>query len=155
VRKRHAVIGLSVLLLAAAAACSPAVARREGAPAPEVLPVAPRGETGIEERWGIKVIAVRLSGAGQMLDFRFRVVDAAKAAPLFARETKPQLIDQASGRSFAVPNMPKIGPLRTSDPPRPDTNYWMLFNNTARIVAAGSKVTVVIGEFRVEDLVVE
>lgn len=109
----------------------------------------------MEETWGIQIIGIRLSAAGFMLDFRYRVIDAEKAAPLFDRATKPYLIDQETGAKFAVPNPPKTGPLRTSDPPQQGRTYWMFFGNPGRYVKAGNKVTVVIGDFRAENLVVE
>jgi len=112
-------------------------------------------EETIEERWGIQIIGIRQTAAGYMLDFRYRVIDQKKAEPLFARKTKPYLIDQASGAKFAVPNPPKTGPLRTSDPPQANRNYFIFFANPGKFVKAGNKVTVVIGDFRAEDLTVE
>jgi hypothetical protein len=109
----------------------------------------------MEESWGIQIIGIRLSAAGFMLDFRYRVIDAEKAAPLFVRATKPYLIDQETGAKFAVPNPPKTGPLRTSDPPQQGRTYWMFFGNPGRYVKAGNKVTVVIGDFKAENLTVE
>ena len=90
-----------------------------------------------------------------MLDFRYRVIDAKKAAPLFVRATKPYLIDQETGAKFMVPNPPKTGPLRTSNEPQQGRVYWMFFANPGRYVKQGSKVTVVIGDFRAENLIVE
>jgi hypothetical protein len=109
----------------------------------------------IEERWGIQIIGIRQTAAGYMLDFRYRVTDPEKAAPLFVRKTKPYLIDQASGAKFAVPNPPKTGPLRTSDPPQANRIYFIFFGNPGKYIKPGNKVTVVIGDFRVENLVVE
>lgn len=108
----------------------------------------------IERKWGVQIVGIRQTAAGHMLDFRYRVVDSKKAAPLFARQTKPYLIDQASGKSLAVPNMAKVGPLRSSNQPREGRTYWMFFGNPG-LVKVGNKVTVVIGEFRAENLRVE
>lgn len=144
-----------VLLLAVVPACSPRAVRVAEPAPPAAAPPAASESIAMEERWGVQIIGMRMSGGGHMLDFRYRVIDPEKARPLFKRQTKPQLIDQASGRSLSVPNMPKIGPLRNSDIPRAGTNYWMFFGNTGNLVKAGSRVTVVIGEFRVQDLVVE
>ena len=102
----------------------------------------------ITEKWGVEILGVRQSAAGHMLDFRYRVVDSGKAAPLFVRQTKPYLIDQASGKVLAVPNMAKVGPLRNSNEPKEGRTYWMFFGNPG-VVKAGSKVSVVIGDFKV------
>jgi len=109
----------------------------------------------IEERWGIQIAGIRLTAAGFMLDFRYRVIDAKKAAPLFNRKTKPYLIHQETGTKFMVPNPPKTGPLRTSNEPQQGLVYWMFFANPGRYVKQGNKVTVVIGDFKAENLTVE
>jgi len=90
-----------------------------------------------------------------MLDFRFRVLDTAKAAPLFVRATKPYLLDPVSGATFQVPNP------RRPDPSAPPTRrrrgwcYWMFFANPGRYLEPGASVTVVIGEFQAENLIVQ
>jgi len=90
-----------------------------------------------------------------MLDFRYRVIDAEKAAPLFDRKIKPHLIDEATGAKFAVPEPPKVGALRTTRPPQADRNYFIIFANPGRYVKQGNKVAVVIGDFKAERLVVK
>lgn len=109
----------------------------------------------VREKWGIEVTSLRMAVAGHMIDFRYRVLDSKKAATLFVRSNKPYLIDQASGKVLAVPNLGKVGPLRTSDVPQQGRIYWMFFGNGAGLVQPGSKVTVVIGDFRMENLVVQ
>jgi hypothetical protein len=90
-----------------------------------------------------------------MLEFRFRVLDPEKAAPLLLRRNKARLVDQRSGRELDVPSPPKIGPLRTTTlAPEADRSYFALFGNAAG-VGPGSLVTVVIGDFRAPDLVVQ
>ncbi len=109
----------------------------------------------LEEKWGIQIQTTRMSAAGFIIDFRYRVIDSEKAAPLFNRQTKPYLIDQASGKKLAVPNPPKIGPLRTSNKPQANRIYFILFSNPGGFVKSGNRVTVVIGDFKADNLVVE
>lgn len=109
----------------------------------------------LQERWGVELNGIRPSAAGYMLDFRFTVLDTEKAAPLFDRATKPYLMDQVTGAKFLVPNPPKTGPLRTSDPPHLGRRYFIFFANPGKFIQSGEKVTVVIGDFRVADLVVQ
>ncbi len=105
--------------------------------------------------WGVEVASVRLTAHDHMIDYRYRVLDAAKADQLFRRQIKPQLIHQETGRVLAVPDTAKVGPLRNSNTPQEGKIYWMFFGNAENLVKPGDKVTVLIGDFVVEDLVVE
>ena len=109
-----------------------------------------------ENKWGVKVESIRLSSAGYMLDFRYRILDPQKAAALLSRQVEPYLVDQESGAKLIVPAPPKVGSLRQkSYQPISDKVYFILFSNPGRLVKPGNKVTVVIGDFRAEDLAVE
>ena len=90
--------------------------------------------------------------AGYMLDFRYQVVDARKARPLFERKTKPVLHDEKTGAVLAVPTPPKTGPLRSSNDPKAGRTYFMFFANPGRLVAEGQTVTVTIGQFIVSGI---
>jgi len=119
---------------------------------PEVDPAA----VAMREQWGIEISSVRLSAGGYIIDFRYKVLDPVKAKSLAASKNKPYLIDQASGYKLLVPNTPKLGPLRqTAKKLTKGTIYFALFANPGRLVKSGGKVTVVIGDFRVEDLTVQ
>ncbi|GAB6906393.1 putative transmembrane protein [Desulfosarcina cetonica] len=109
----------------------------------------------LSEKWGIDITGIHMSAHNYMVDFRYRVLDADKAMALFDRQTKPYLIDQTSGKVLAVPNTAKLGPLRNSNQPQEGKIYWMFFGNRGGLIDTGSKVTVVIGDFRAENLVVE
>jgi hypothetical protein len=109
----------------------------------------------IEEKWGVKVLGISLTADGYMLDFRYRVLDPEKAKPLFDRQSKPYLIDEATGAMFVVPEPPKVGALRTTRPPKADRNYFIIFANPGRYLKKGHKVSVVNGDFKAEHLVVE
>jgi len=115
-----------------------------------------RGTTTLDlaARWGVEVESIRSTAAGYMLDFRYRVVDAEKARPLFKRQTKPYLIDQETGARLMVPSPAKTGPLRNSNLPKAERTYFMFFANPGQFIKPGKKVSVVIGDFRAENLVV-
>jgi len=108
-----------------------------------------------EEKWGIKILSLRLSANGYILDFRYSLIDPKKAAPLFDIRNKPYLIDQASGVKCYVPKAPKVGSLRTTKNPIPGKNYFILFGNPGKFIKVGNKVTVVVGDFKAENLTVE
>lgn len=115
-----------------------------------------QGQTRVYEDFGIEVIAIRTTAAGSMLDFRFKVLDKEKAMPFFREDLKPHLVDEQSGAVLQVPVPAKGGPMRpTSRDPREGITYFMLFANPGSFVAVGNPVTLVIGDLRVENLVVQ
>ena len=105
-------------------------------------------------QWGIDQVSAKLAESGQLVRFNYRVLDAAKAGPLHDRSSAPQLLDEASHAVLSVPEMEKIGPLRQSTAPESGKSYWMVFSNKGGPVKSGDRVSVVIGEFRVDGLVV-
>jgi hypothetical protein len=91
-----------------------------------------------------------------MLDLRYRVTDAALAAPLLDRRTAVSAVDQASGTPLSVPQSVKIGAMRQSAvAPQVGKIYFVFFGNTGRVVRPGSLVTARFGEIEIRDLVVE
>jgi hypothetical protein len=109
----------------------------------------------MEAQWGVGVSTVRLTGADYFLDFRYRVLDPKKAAPLLDKNNKPVLIHQETGMEFPV-QASKIGPVRsTAVQPKADRQYTVLFSNGNKTIKRGNKVTVVIGEFKAKDLTVQ
>ena len=147
-----AFFGFSIcLLLAIGCATSPEKSESENAPMKTEA-------VSLEEKWGIRIEAIRLSAGGYMLDFRYRVIDPDKAVLLTDPKIKPYLIDEASGARFMVPSGGKVGPLRSSfksGAPEPGRIYFILFANPGKYVKQGNKVTVVIGDFKVENLTVQ
>lgn len=104
---------------------------------------------------GIEIVGVRLSAAGYMLNFRYKVRDAEKATAILDHRKRSFLVDQESGAKLIVPAPAKVGPLRqVAAQPIPGRTYFTLFANPGRFIKAGSKVTVVIGEMELRDLVV-
>ena len=115
----------------------------------------PREKTFMKREWGVEVLFVRQTAAGYMLEFRYKVLDPEKAAALFERQTKPVLTHAESGAKFIVPTPAKTGALRNSNAPLEGRTYWMFFANPGRFVDQGDLVSIEIGDFLVEGLVVE
>jgi hypothetical protein len=108
----------------------------------------------MKREWGIEVLDVHQTSAGYMLQFRYRVLDPKAARMLFDRKIKPYLIDATTGAKVIVPSPDKIGQLRNVNPPEAGRTYWMLFANPAKMIKAGSQVSVHIGDFDSGPLVV-
>jgi hypothetical protein len=107
------------------------------------------------ERYGIEPLSIRVSAAGYMLDFRYRIVDAEKAKAIVDRRITPVLIDEGSGARLIVPTPPKVGALRTSSAPKAERVYFAMFANPGRLLKRGAKVTVEMVALRIQHLVVQ
>ena len=140
---RAAALICVVLVAGCATAPKAPAAKAQDAPVPR----------SVEDRSGVEVVSLRPTGAGGMLDFRYRVVDPVKAAPLLLRKTPAYLIDPRTGVVMTVPQT-SWGTMR-QDTLKPEKGrvYFMLFHNAG--VSAGDKVTVVIGKYRFENLTVQ
>lgn len=113
----------------------------------------PKHVGSLQEKWGVEVLGIQASAAGYILDFRYRVVDADKAAPLLDRRIKPYIVVEKDDARLEVPVTNKLGALRqTTKHVKPNRNYFVLFSNPARHVKSGDKVTVVIGDFEAKNL---
>ena len=121
---------------------------------PEKL-VPSSSEQSMEERWGIKPMTIRITAEGFFVDFRYRIVDAEKASSLFSPVIKPLLIDENTGAVMAVPTVPKVGSMRSTRKPITGRGYAILFANPNKHIKPGHKVTVVIGDYKAEHLIVE
>jgi hypothetical protein len=108
----------------------------------------------LEQQYGIEIQGIRLIGAGRFLDFRYRVIEPEKALPLMDGRSRPYLIDQETGSKSGVPSSPKVGSMRQkARQPIAGKIYFILFGNPG-LVKPGGKVTVVIGDFKAENLIV-
>jgi hypothetical protein len=105
--------------------------------------------------WGIEAIGVKWTESGEVIRFSYRVLDPEKAKTLNEKQFEPSLIDPQAGVSLVVPTMDKIGKLRQSSTPEAGKSYWMAFSNKGRLVKRGHRVSVVIGKFRADGLVVD
>jgi len=114
-----------------------------------------RAEMYYQSVWGIDSLAVRAVESGQLIRFKYRVLDAAKAQQLNDKKAEPALIDPRAGVQLVVPSLEKVGQLRQTMSPEEGKVYWMAFSNPRRSVKPGDRVTIIIGRFRAKNLVVE
>ncbi len=110
----------------------------------------------LDDQWGVRVLGIKKSAAGLMLDFRYRVTDAEKAMSILDSRTKCYLIAEKDGYKFQVPSPKKLGPLRSrTRQVKADKNYFTFFANPGRYIKSGDLVTVVMGDFKAEHIVVQ
>lgn len=156
-------IGLAAGLVLGLGACAGA---RVGRTTP--TPVDPRvlaeqryqaSRLSVEAACGIGVERLTLTSSGYMLDFRYRILDPEKASKVTDRTVRPYLQDPESGVVFAVPSPPKIGPLRQSVaggqlPPK-DKVLFILFANPGQNLQAGKRISVVLGDCRIDGVPIQ
>jgi hypothetical protein len=120
-------------------------ARAAPAPPPGAGPLAP-GE--VRERLGIELQAPRLAAAGYLVAVACSVADAERAAPILARLGEARLAVEGSGAVLEV-----AGTARPAGKAEAGA-CSILFDNTRRQVAAGARVALTLGGWRVRDLTV-
>jgi hypothetical protein len=152
-------LGLALYAIVGTGACDrKATQAPTQAPAPQLEPVA-LGPVSVspEEKWGVRPVSLRPTLGGKMLDFRYKVVDADKARPLFDRKMKPYLYDPMTGIAEGMPDDSQVGSLRASlrNPPIQGRLYYVLFSNGDGAVRRGKRVSVVMGSCIFDDLLVQ
>ena len=145
--------GAPFLFLGMALLSSPAEAgAAKAAPAPLSEPATCDD---LQASWGIEVVRLFTTASGAMLDFRYRVLDPVKAAPIFDRGVRAYLVNQATKETLAVPTSPKTGQLRPTGTPEAGRSYYMIFSNLDRVIRRGDLVSIVVGKVLISDLVVQ
>lgn len=105
--------------------------------------------------WGVDALSAKSVESGELIKFTYRVLDPAKAKALNDKTNEPVMYDPAVRAKLVVPSLEKVGQLRQASTPEAGRIYWMAFSNPGRVVKRGDRVTVVIGQFHIEGLVVE
>jgi hypothetical protein len=148
---------LAAAAVSAGAAPPPAKPAAASSPPSHYLPDRFAGTAGRYYKlvWGVDSLDVKMAESGELVRFSWRVLDPERARMLSDKKATPSLVDPQAGVSLVIPVMDKVGQLRQTAPPEPGKAYWMAFSNKGRLVKHGDRVTVVIGEFRAEGLVVD
>jgi hypothetical protein len=105
---------------------------------------------GLAQRSGVRITQVAATGAGGLLDLRFKVLDPAKAHAVHDAATPPAIVDERSG---LVVNRLLMNHSHTGEY-QPAVTYYLVFENTGNWIHRGSKVTVLLGNAQVEHVVV-
>jgi len=130
----------------------------------------------VEEQWGIRVSSVTLTGADLVMELRYEVTDPAKAALLNDGATAASVLDPDTGTTIRIgapPERPggvsqhsraRSAALMMREagsfPPPPNRivlgkTYSIQLPNPPDRVKKGSRVVVVIGNFRTDYITVE
>jgi hypothetical protein len=131
-----------VLLTVAAGLSAWAVLRPPSAAGPTEAEM-----SSFQEQTGIRVIRVALTGGGGLVDLRYQVIDAEKAAVVHLEP--PVLVDEDSGATIDTLFM---GHSHGGDP-KAGYSYPLLFVNEGGLLQAGGAVSVVVGDWRLEHVI--
>jgi hypothetical protein len=102
----------------------------------------------MEESYGIRVDLVAVTADGGLIDLRFTVLDKEKAGHvLHDADTLPELLVASSGAVLRAPQ-PHAHKLQLVD----GASYFLLFPNAGGAIQAGTPVSVVIDQIRLEAL---
>jgi len=163
-------VGLVVAMVTASRKSGAQSAPSEGQPSAQATPAAPGAKSTSRYRptrfskraeeyytliWGVDSLAVKTAESGEMIRFSYRILDPVKAQQLNDKKAEPSLIDPQAGVRLVVPSLEKVGQLRQSATPEAGKSYWMAFSNKGRLVKKGDRVSVVIGKFRADGLVID
>lgn len=102
--------------------------------------------TQLAEQYGIKITQVAVTGAGGLVDFRFKVLDPEKARKLVGQPpTMPELVAGGSDLKLATSHK-MMHAIRLQK----DAVSYALYPNVRGAVKPGTPVSVAFGELRVE-----
>lgn len=104
-------------------------------------------------QFGIDVKLIGTTAAGGLIDFRYQVIDPVKADPLIHEiDLVPKLVVEDTGVTLALQTLPHDHGGKDLEL---GGTYFFLMPNTNNAIRAGSMVTVVIGDYRLEHVVAQ
>ncbi len=112
----------------------------------------------MQEAWGVEPVHLRLTAAGYMVEFRYKILDAEKAAILSSRKRAdfPYLQSLKSRAILSVPYGPTVGFLKSNRKfHKLGKNYIALFSNEGQHLLRGDKVKVLVKNQLSQELTVE
>ncbi len=136
------------------------IAKADAKAQAEMIAALEKEQTPLEREWGIKLLRINRTAAGYMLQFKYKILDPQKARGMVQRKLSPDpyVVVAKSGAKLMVPFSAKLGSLRssvrTANQIKKGRNYFTLFANPGRHVDVGDKVTIVMGDFKLENVTV-
>ena len=145
---RNTLLGL--VLLAITIGGVTFVRTRQNAPLVPEGYVLPKNEA-IEEKFGVRFTFVAATASTGFIDLRYRIVDAGKARNFgHYTETSPMIINEETG---AVIDVTRMG--LHNHRVEPGRIYYVLFRNSDDSLPRGDRVTIQVGELKLENVIVQ
>jgi len=97
----------------------------------------------MQQDWGIEPVHIRITAAGYMIEFRYKIMDTEKALILSDRKDFPHLQALKSRARLSVPYGPTVGFLKSNRRfIKKGKNYITMFSNEGKHLLPGDKVTI-------------
>jgi hypothetical protein len=105
---------------------------------------------GMAARYGIDVNLIGVTAAGGLIEFRYQVVDPDKADRMIHDEKLlPIVVVEDSGATMVISRPHHASEIKLG------ATYFFLFANSHNAIHAGSKLTLVMGDSRIEHIVAQ
>ncbi len=106
--------------------------------------------------WGVELIYLRVTAAGYMIEFRYKILDDQKALILSSRKDFPYLLAMKSKAKLSVPYGSTVGFLKSNRPfLKKGKNYVAMFSNEGQHLLPGDKVKIQVKNEISEELTVQ
>jgi hypothetical protein len=105
------------------------------------------------QRFGTQVVGATIKGP--VIDIEFQVIEPEKARPVLFPDTERYLIDAKTGTTLRPPSGPRGGLVRPVRELVGAGRYVASFTNPGGQVKSGDKVSLVVGDFRVDNVIVK
>ncbi len=104
-----------------------------------------------EEETGVRITRLAITSGGGMIDLRYLVIDPDKAIVVHEQDNPLAVMDEASGLVYDKPWMDHghSGDFQTG------VIYYTLLLNQGGGIKRGDRVTVIIGGYRLEHVIVQ
>ena len=115
------------------------------------------GPAALSKIYGIKIDSLHLTMRGEMLDLRYRIVDAKTAAQIVQEHSKIKvsLIEKQTGQVVKVAEA-DVGKLQArAKKLYPNRTFFILFENPHGMLKKGSEVSIVFGTVQVDGWKIE
>lgn len=118
---------------------------------PDPNPIAKLDQTTFSAETGVRLVRVALTAGGGMLDLRYQTVDPDKAIVVHDDDNPPTLVDEATGQAVSIPWMDHSSAREM----KAAITSSQLLMNPGGVLHRGSLITVIIGDSRLEHVVVQ
>ncbi len=114
-------------------------------------PMAGMSQTAFTEATGVRILRVNSTAGGGMIDMRYQVVDPDKAVIVHDTKNQPSLLNEATEQAIDRP----FHDHSSRSQLRAGATYNEILVNESGVIKPGDRVTIFIGQARLEHVVVQ